>query len=63
MAKVKPEPQTVPLVELTEVIRAVNTQARLLAEIVHAAQHIVKSYQDITKVVEATDETKAEKPK
>jgi hypothetical protein len=38
--------------EVKELTRAVNAQARLLAEIVKAANHIVQAYVEITKVVE-----------
>jgi hypothetical protein len=38
--------------EIKEIARAVNTQARLLAEIVKAADHIVKAYLEVTKPVE-----------
>jgi hypothetical protein len=42
--------------EIRELGRAVNAQARLLAEIVKAADHIVKAYIEITKIQEPTDE-------
>lgn len=38
--------------EIKEIARAVNTQARLLAEVVKAADHIVKAYLEVTKVEE-----------
>ena len=46
--------------EMAEVIRAVNTQAALLAEIVKACSHVVEAYKAITKVEVPKDEKKTE---
>lgn len=53
--------QDASLDKMKEIRRAVNTQARLLAEIVKAANHIVKSYVEITKVEVPNEETKEPK--
>jgi hypothetical protein len=45
-------------ITVQELARAINAQARLLAEIVRAANHIVTSYAEITKVEEPHGEKK-----
>lgn len=44
---------------LRELVRAVNAQARLLGEVVKAADQIVKAYVEITKVEEPKDGKKS----
>jgi hypothetical protein len=60
MADLKAE---VPEDKIAEIVRAVNVQARLLAEIVKAADHVVKAYIELTKVEVPKDEKKEESVK